>query len=83
MVILQCYTALNEKLEDARSDFVQSKESCLGLIEVVGEDAKLSQVQLCAFDLLKSLGRAKLTKKKILIERFTDRKVQFYDRVCD
>ena len=42
--ILQCFASLTEKLEDARQDFVLSSEACLGLIEVIGESAKLTQI---------------------------------------
>ena len=42
----------------------------------------MSSLQLAAFDLVRSLGRAKLTKKKILREKFTEKRINFVDRVC-
>lgn len=75
--IVDCFAALTEKLEDARADFVMNDSAILGLVEVLGSDAKLTKLQLAAFDLLRSLGRAKLTKKKILREKFTEKKINF------
>ena len=53
----------------------------MGLIELIGTKPELTTLQLAAFDMLKSLGRAKLIKKKILRERFIDKKINFVDRV--
>ena len=79
--IVECFAALTEKIEDARSCFVTNEDAVLGLIEVVGEEPRLPGLQLAAFDLLRSLGRAKLTKKKILREKFTEKKINFVQRV--
>lgn len=79
--IVVCFAALVEKLEDARTDFVMNRQAMLGLVEVVGSEPKLTRLQLAAFDLLRSLGRAKLSKKKILREKFTERKINFVHRV--
>ena len=53
----------------------------MGLVELIGTEPEITTLQLAAFDLLKSLGRSKLIKKKILRERFTDKKINFVDRV--
>ena len=72
---------MTEKYEDARLEFVQNAEAIAGLIQVIGLEPKLSTLQLAAFDLLRSLGRAKLAKKRILREKFTEKKVNFVERV--
>ena len=53
----------------------------MGLVELIGDVAEMTTLQLAAFNLLKSLGRSKLIKKKILREHFTDKKINFVDRV--
>ena len=79
--IVQCFAALTEKLEDARTELVQNTQACGGLVDLIGSEPELTILQLSAFDLLKSLGRAKLIKKKILRERFIDKKINFVERV--
>ena len=39
---MKCFAVLTEKLEDARSDFVYNEPAMLGLLEVIGQDAKIS-----------------------------------------
>ena len=80
--IVNCFAALTEKLEVARSDFVVNAEAVKGLIAVLGSEPQLTTLQLAAFDLLRSLGRAQLAKKKILRSEFHEMKVNFVDRVC-
>ena len=79
--IVQCFAALTEKLEDARSEFVVNTKAVGGLILLLTSEPKLTTLQLAAFDLLRSLGRSKLAKKKILRERFHDKRVDFVERV--
>lgn len=79
--IVACFAVLTEKIEDARSEFVQNSAACVGLVELIGQEAEMTSLQLAAFTLLVSLGRAKLIKKKILRERFIDKKINFVDRV--
>ena len=79
--IIQCFAAMTEKCEDARLEFVQNSEAISGLIQIIGLEPKLTTLQLSAFDLLRSLGRAKLSKKRIIREKFTEKKVNFVERI--
>lgn len=76
-----CFAALTEKNEAARGDLVQNEAVVLALVEILGSEARLTTLQLAAFDLLRSIGRARLAKKRILRERFTEKKLNFVDRV--
>ena len=80
-VIIQCFAAMTEKCEDARLEFVQNSEAIAGLIQIIGLEPKLTTLQLAAFDLLRSLGRAKLSKKRIIREKFTEKKINFVERI--
>ena len=76
-----CFAALTEKNESARGDLVQNEAVVLALVEILGSEARPTTLQLAAFDLLRSIGRARLAKKRILRERFTEKKFNFVDRV--
>ena len=80
-VTIMCFAALTEKSEGARGDLVQNSEVVLALVEVLSSEAQLTTLQLAAFDLLRSIGRARLAKKRILRELFTEKKLNFVDRV--
>lgn len=79
--IVSCFAALTEKLEEARSEFVQNTDAVLGLVQVISTEPKLTRLQLSAFDLLRSIGRAKLAKKKILRDCFTNNSINFVQRI--
>lgn len=79
---MQCFASLTEKLEDTRSEFVVNSSNITGLGMLLMAEPKLSTLQLAVFDLLRSLGRAKLAKKKILREVLHEKKVPLVDRVC-
>ena len=79
--MVTCFAALTEKLEEARLEFAQNDEAIHGLVEVIGNEPKLSTLQLAAFGLLRSMGRAKLAIKKVLSEKFEEQKVKFVQRI--
>ena len=53
----------------------------LGLVEIIGNDSEMTPLHLAAFDLLRSLGRAKLAKKRIIRECLNQNKITFHERV--